>query len=105
MERDDPLTQKVIDIETGRDITGEYIGKRLQELEIIADNIIALAEKKYRKNPQRKMEIYRNAHEEIHQKLGMGSIGPATAAAGPLMYEKKDALAKILSISEDERLL
>ena len=105
MEPDDSLTQKAIDLKTGRDITGEYIGTRLKELEEIADDIIASARKKYENNPQDRIEIYQKAHEEIHQKLGVGSIGPATAAAGPLMYEKKDILADELNIAEEERLL
>lgn len=104
--RDDSMVQRVIDLETGKDITGEYIGKRLKELEEIADNIIISAKNECRaKNLQETKEIYEKTYWEIHQKLGMGSIGPATAAAGPLMYEKMEKLAIELGIAEKERIL
>ena len=43
---DEDIVQRVVDLKTGRDITGEYISQRLGELKIIADNIIknAIAE-------------------------------------------------------------
>jgi len=95
---DESLTQRVIDPSTGRDITGEYINKRLKELEIEAENIIIVALKEFRQDQSIKKKIYQKAYWDIHNKLGMGSIGPATAAAGPLMEEKKQKLAKILEI-------
>jgi len=101
---DEMRTQRVIDPQTGRDITGEYIGQRLKELEIIADGIIERAVKDYRKDPEKKKEIYTKAYWEIHEKLGMGSIGPATAAAGPLMNEKKMKLAKSLDVGNEENM-
>jgi hypothetical protein len=103
--QDDSLVQKVIDLETGKDITGEYIGKRLKELEEIADNMIIAAKNECKdRNYQETREIYERIYWEIHEKLGMGSIGPATAAAGPLMYEKMDRLADELGIAEEERI-
>jgi len=103
--QDDSMVQKVVDLETGKDITGEYIGRRLKELEELADNIIIAAKNEcMAKNPQETKEIYERIYWEIHQKLGMGSIGPATAAAGPLMYEKMEKLANELGIAEEERI-
>jgi len=36
--------------------------------------------------------------------LGMGSIGPATAAAGPLMDSKKQKLAQLLDIDANDMI-
>ncbi len=99
----DDMIQKIIDPITGRDITGESIQERLTELDVIAEEIIQRAMIACRKNPKNLIEIYKNAYWKIHQKLGMGSIGPATAAAGPLMNEKKEKLANILRIPKKNR--
>ena len=96
--KDDNLTQRVIDPNTGRDITGEYISQRLKELEIVAEKIIKAALRIIKQDQSNKKEVYEKAYWEIHNKLGMGSIGPATAAAGPLMEEKKHKLAQLLDI-------
>jgi len=102
---DDLMDQKIIDLKTGRDITGEYIGRRLKELEELADKIILSAKNECKgKNPQETKVIYKRTYWEIHEKLGMGSIGPATAAAGPLMYKKMDQLADELGILEEEQI-
>jgi len=103
-KRDEPLVQMAIDPTTGRDITGEVIGTRLKELEIVADDIINVALEEYKKSQDKNKEIYEKFYWEIHQKLGMGSIGPATAAAGPLMYEKMEKLAKLLDIDEKDMI-
>ncbi|HUU47565.1 MAG TPA: hypothetical protein VMW55_02155 [Nitrosopumilaceae archaeon] len=92
------MVQRVIDPDTGKDITGEYINQRLKELDKTADIIIDKAFQDFRKDYNKKAEIYEEAYWQIHEKLGMGSIGPATAAAGPLMEEKKMKLAKVLKI-------
>jgi len=102
--RDENLTQRVIDPKTGRDITGEYINQRLKELEIIAEKIIQSALKEYGQEQGNRRKIYEKAYWEIHNELGMGSIGPATAAAGPLMEKKKQKLAKVLEISSKDLL-
>jgi F0F1-type ATP synthase gamma subunit len=99
--KDENLTQKIIDPSTGKDITGEYVNQRLRELEKVADEIIHDALKKFQEHEADKVDIYQNAYWEIHEKLGMGSIGPATAAAGPLMERKKEKLAKLLEIDDD----
>lgn len=103
-KRDEPLVQMAIDPTTGRDITGEVITRRLKELEIVAEDIIKLALEEYQASPDKNKEIYEKYYWEIHQKLGMGSIGPATAAAGPLMYEKMEKLAKLLVIKEKDMI-
>ena len=92
------MVQRVIDPDTGKDITGEYINQRLKELDKTADMIIDKAFQDFREDYNKKAEIYEKAYWQIHEKLGMGSIGPATAAAGPLMEEKKMKLAKVLKI-------
>ncbi len=102
--REEEMIQKCIDPITGKDITSEHIRQRLLELEIIANDIIDKAIKEYSINPDKKYSIYEKFYWEIHQKLGVGSIGPATAAAGPLMYSKMDELAKKLDISKEERI-
>jgi spore coat protein CotH len=94
------LTQKIIDPSTGKDITGEYVNQRLRELEKGADEIIENALKEFQEHEADKVNIYQKAYWEIHEKLGMGSIGPATAAAGPLMERKKEKLAKLLEIDD-----
>jgi len=96
--KDEHMVQRVIDLDTGKDITGEYINQRLKELDKTADMIIDKAFQDFRKDHNKKTEIYEEAYWQIHEKLGMGSIGPATAAAGPLMEKKKQKLAKVLDI-------
>lgn len=101
---DESLTQRVIDPNTGRDITGEHINQRLKELEIVAEKIIQSALKEFKQDQSSKKKIYQKAYWEIHNKLGMGSIGPATAAAGPLMEKKKHKLAIVLEIHSKDLL-
>ncbi|MFX1237868.1 MAG: hypothetical protein ACFFAS_05165 [Promethearchaeota archaeon] len=101
---DDHLIQKIVDLFTGKDITEGYIRERLKELSIIADQIIDFAIKEHNSKLAESFKIYQDAYWQIHQKLGMGSIGPATAAAGPLMNEKKKELARKLHIPEDQEL-
>jgi len=104
IHKDENLTQHVIDPNTGKDITGEYINQRLKELEIVAEKIIEHALNEFRQDQSNKIKIYQKAYSEIHNKLGMGSIGPATAAAGPLMEKKKQKLAKALKIRSQDLL-
>ena len=101
---DESLTQRVIDPNTERDITGEYINQRLNELEIVAEKIIQSALKEVKQDQTNRNKIYQKAYWEIHNKLGMGYIGPATAAAGPLMEEKKQKLAEVLEIPSQDLL-
>ena len=98
------LTQRAVDLKTGRDITGEYITQRLRELEIIADNIIQNAAIEADADPERKRKIYEITYWEIHEKLGTGSIGPATAVASGLMEEKKEKLADVIGIKPEDRI-
>ena len=102
--REEEMIQKCIDPTTGRDITAEHINQRLKELELVANDIIRNAIEEFKRSPDKKKTIYEKFYWELHQKLGVGSIGPATAAAGPLMYSKMDELACNLNISEDERI-
>jgi hypothetical protein len=99
------MVQRVIDLKTGRDITAEHVSQRLKELEVDADRIIQRARNEAEAAPERRREVYEAAHREIYERLGVGSIGPATAAAGPLMREKMWELAEVMGIDESERLL
>jgi len=101
---DEHMVQRVIDLDTGKDITGEYINQRLEELEKIADLMINKAIQEFRKDHNKKLEIYNKVYWQIHEKLGMGSIGPATAAAGPLMESKKQKLAQLLDIDANDMI-
>ena len=101
---DGHMVQRVIDLDTGKDITGEYISQRLRELDKIADIIIDKAFQDFRKDSNKKTEIYEESYWQIHEKLGMGSIGPATAAAGPLMEKKKQKLAQLLNIDAKDMI-
>lgn len=101
-EPDDYLIQKVIDPKTGSDITGEYISNRLKELETEAEAIIKYAISELAANPIKKLDIYEKTYWLIHERLGMGSIGPATAAAGPLMAQMKQKLAEALRIDDND---
>jgi len=102
--REEEMIQKCIDPITGKDITAEHINQRLIELEKVANNIIMNAIEESKKNPDKIETVYEKSYWEIHQKLGVGSIGPATAAAGPLMYTKMDELANKLWISKEKRI-
>ena len=104
LPREDEMVQMAIDPTTGRDITGEVISRRLKELEVDANNFISEAVKEYEVTPEKNKEIYEKYYWKIHEKLGVGSIGPATAAAGPLMYSKMDELAALLNVPDEERI-
>ena len=101
-EPDEDLIQKVIDPKTERNITGEYISNRLKELEGEAGAMIKEALAELATNPTKKHDIYDRTYWLIHERLGMGSIGPATAAAGPLMANMKQKLAVELGIDDKD---
>ncbi len=95
------MVQRVIDLETGEDITARHISKRLRELEELADRLIEKALEEFTRDPARRDEIYERYESEMHERIGTGSIGPATAAAGPLLSSKKYELAKRLGVPEE----
>ena len=66
--------------------------------------IIDKAFQDFQKDHNKKLEIYEETYWQIHEKLGIGSIGPATAAAGPIMERKKQKLAKVLEIQSKDLL-
>ena len=104
IELNEEPVQRVIDLKTGRDITGEYITQRLGELEILADKLIQNAAKDVEAAPENCRRIYEDTYWEIHERLGSGSIGPATAIASGLMEEKKEELADALGVKKEERI-
>jgi hypothetical protein len=87
--REEDMVQRVIDLDTGEDITARYVSRRLRELEELA------------LDPTRRDEIHQRYESEMHERIGVGSIGPATAAAGPLLGEKKRELAIRLGVPEE----
>jgi hypothetical protein len=95
------MVQKVIDLETGEDITARYISKRLVELEELANTLIDRAVEELTRDPANRDEIYERYESEMNERIGMGSIGPATAVAGPLLSAKKYELAQRLGVHED----
>jgi len=103
-KQNENMIQRIVDPLTGMDITVEHVEQRLKELETVADEIIKRAAEHCRKEPNKKPEIYEKAYWEIHEELGQGSIGPATAAAGPLMDAKKIKLAELLGVDEEDRM-
>jgi hypothetical protein len=80
--------------------TSNYIEEKLKELEIIAEEIISFGIWRYEQNPQNKEEIFKETEERLIFRIGHGSIGPATAAAGPLLNKKMN---KLYSIFKKER--
>ena len=99
--REEDMVQRVIDLDTGEDITAKYITKRLGELEELADRLIEKALEELTRDPTSRDEIYERYESEMHDRIGTGSIGPATAAAGPLLSAKKYELAQRLGVPAD----
>ena len=98
---EEDMVQRVIDLETGEDITAKYVSKRLRELEELADGLIEKAIEELTLDPGRGDDIYERYESEMHERIGTGSIGPATAAAGPLLSAKKYELAQRLGVPEE----
>jgi len=99
--REEDMVQRVIDLVTGEDITARYISKRLGELEALANTLIESAVEELTRDPANRNEIYERYESEMHERIGTGSIGPATAAAGPLLNAKKYELAQRLGVPEE----
>ncbi len=76
----------------GKDMTGDVINKRLKELEIAADEIIHFTLWRWEHSPEEKDKIFKETEDYLVQTIGQGSIGPATAAAGPLLEKKINEL-------------
>jgi len=58
--------------------SSSYIEDRLKELELIADELIQFALWRWEKNPKEKDDILKETEEYLNQRIGQGSIGPAT---------------------------
>ena len=72
--------------------TSSYINDKLKELELVADELIKFAIWRWERNPKEKDTILKETEDWLNQRIGHGSIGPATAAAGPLLREKIEEL-------------
>lgn len=95
------MVQKVIDLDTGEDITARYVSRRLRELEELADQLIEKAVEELALDLTRRDEIYQRYESEMHERIGVGSIGPATAVAAGLLSNKKRELATRLGVPEE----
>lgn len=92
-----PPTQMVVDPDSGRDITGEYVRERLEILEVQGEEIVATCAWLARRHPEWTETLRTDGERRLHEVIGTGSIGPATAAAGPLLERLKRALREALS--------
>ncbi len=99
--REEDMVQRVIDLETGEDITVRYVSRRLRELETLADQLIERAAEELTRDPDRRDEIHERYESEMNQRIGVGSIGPATAVAAGLLSDKKRELATRLGVPEE----
>ena len=72
--------------------TSSYINDKLKELELVANELIKFAMWRWERNPNKKDNIFKETEEWLTQRIGHGSIGPATAAAEPLLREKLEEL-------------
>ncbi len=89
--------QRVINPETGRDITGQYIRDGLQKLEEIGHKLIETAQFLLERHPDWKEKIYEDFRDWLQIVIGQGSLGPATAATAPLMRSLQEELAQRFS--------
>ncbi len=96
-------SERIVSDDGSGEATAAYVARRLRELAVEADDVIASAASAADRSPADLHEIYREAWWELHLRLGDGAIGPATAAAAPLLSEKQSVLATRLGISEGIR--
>ncbi len=95
LPREDQMPQqRVVDANTGRDITGQYIREGLEKLEEIGHRLIETAQFLVKRHPDWKEQIYEDFRDWLHIVIGQGSLGPATAAAAPLMRSLQEELAR-----------
>ncbi len=98
----EPIKQKPREKEQTFQTVGEpkerptnYIDNKLMELELIADEIIKFTEWRLQENPKDKAKILKETKQWLSMRIGQGSIGPATAAAGPLLDKKLKELEEL----------
>jgi len=72
-----------------------YIEEKLEELSLISDELIKFAHWFWRRNPENKDLFLKETEAYLIQRVGHGSIGPATAAAEPLLDKKLKELNSI----------
>ena len=84
--------QKFQTVNSKENHTSSYINDKLKELELVADELIKFAMWRWERNPKKKEIILKETEDWLNQRIGHGSIGPATAAAGPLLREKIEEL-------------
>jgi hypothetical protein len=76
-----------------------YIEEKQDELALISDELIQFARWLGKRNPQIYNLLLKETEIYLTQRIGHGSIGPATAAAEPLMHKK---LKELQSLFEKE---
>ncbi|MFX1479184.1 MAG: hypothetical protein ACFFCI_13710 [Promethearchaeota archaeon] len=65
-----------------------YIEEKLDELSFISDELIHFAYWLGKRNPLSNDKLLKETKINLTQRIGHGSIGPAIAAAEPLLHKK-----------------
>lgn len=65
-----------------------YIEEKLDELSLISDELIHFVYWLGKRNPLSNDKLLKETEIYLTQRIGHGSIGPATAAAEPLLHKK-----------------
>lgn len=86
-------------IDTNGNQSHSYIKDKLKELELIADELIRYAIWLWEKSPQDKKVILKEIEAYLTQRIGHGSIGPATSAAEPLLNNKLKELYSLFNMN------
>ena len=77
-----------------------YIEEKLDELALISDELIQFSYWLGKRNPQNYDILFKETEIYLTQRIGHGSIGPATAAAEPLLRKK---LKELYSLFKKEQ--
>lgn len=86
-------------INTSGNKSHSYIKDKLEELELIADELILYAIWLWERTPQNKNIILKEIEAYLTQRIGHGSIGPATSAAEPLLNNKLKELYSFFNMT------
>ncbi len=90
-----PKEQTFQSVGVSKERTGRYVNEKLMELELIADEIIKFTDWRLQENPKQKEKILEETKRWLSLRIGQGSIGPATGAAGPLLEKKLKELEEL----------
>jgi hypothetical protein len=82
-------------VPNGENQSKSYIEQKLDELKLISDELIKFAHWLWKRNPEDKNLFLKETEAYLIQRVGHGSIGPATAVAEPLLAKKLEELNSI----------